>query len=127
MLNTLRNRWEQGYRTNKYPKESIELLPRYRGLPAVKKDAPAELAETCASACPQDAIDAGARVIGMVAIFDYGFDVAQKNFKDSHVELTTLSDYDNLLEQALETNFINTKQLTTLKNWRQDPAEWNAI
>lgn len=71
--------------------------------------------------------DAGARVIGMVAIFDYGFDVAQKNFKDSHVELTTLSDYDNLLEQALETNFINTKQLTTLKNWRQDPAEWNAI
>jgi orotate phosphoribosyltransferase len=71
--------------------------------------------------------DAGARVIGMVAIFNYGFDVAQKNFKDSHVELTTLSDYENLLEQALETNFINTKQLTTLKTWRQDPGEWNAI
>jgi Ni,Fe-hydrogenase III small subunit/ferredoxin-like protein FixX len=65
MLNTLRNRWEQGYRTNKYPKESIELLPRYRGLPKVQKDAPDDLVQKCAAACPQEAIDAGARVIDM--------------------------------------------------------------
>jgi len=70
--------------------------------------------------------DAGARVIGMVAIFDYGFPVAEKNFKESHLELTTLSDYENLIEQALETNFISTKQVTTLKAWREDPGEWNA-
>jgi len=70
--------------------------------------------------------DAGARVIGMVAIFNYGFPVAEKNFKDCHLELTTLSDYENLIEQALETNFISTKQVTTLKAWREDPGEWNA-
>jgi orotate phosphoribosyltransferase len=70
--------------------------------------------------------DAGARVIGMVAIFNYGFPVAEKNFKDCHLELTTLSDYENLIEQALETNFISTKQVTTLKAWRDDPGEWNA-
>ncbi|MDN3644467.1 orotate phosphoribosyltransferase [Lutimonas halocynthiae] len=70
--------------------------------------------------------DAGARVIGMVAIFNYGFPVAEKNFKDCHLDLTTLSDYENLIEQALETNFISTKQVTTLKAWREDPGEWNA-
>jgi orotate phosphoribosyltransferase len=69
--------------------------------------------------------EAGARVIGMVAIFDYGFETAEKNFKELHLELTTLSDYDNLLEQALDTNFIATKQLGALKTWREDPAEWN--
>ena len=69
--------------------------------------------------------EAGARVIGMVAIFDYGFETAEKNFKELHLELTTLSDYDNLLEQALETNFIATKQLGALKDWRENPAEWN--
>ncbi len=70
--------------------------------------------------------DAGARVIGMVAIFNYGFPVAEKNFKEAHIDLTTLSDYENLIEQALETNFISTKQVTTLKAWREDPGEWNA-
>ena len=70
--------------------------------------------------------DAGARVIGMVAIFNYGFPIAEKNFKDCHLDLTTLSDYENLIEQALETNFISTKQVTTLKAWREDPGEWNA-
>jgi len=70
--------------------------------------------------------EAGARVIGMVAIFNYGFPVAEKNFKEAHVDLTTLSDYENLIEQALETNFISTKQVTTLKAWREDPGEWNA-
>ena len=69
--------------------------------------------------------EAGARVIGMVAIFDYGFETAENNFKEFHLELTTLSDYDNLLEQALETNFIATKQLGALKDWRENPAEWN--
>jgi orotate phosphoribosyltransferase len=70
--------------------------------------------------------EAGARVIGMVAIFNYGFPVAEKNFKEAHIDLTTLSDYENLIEQALETNFISTKQVTTLKAWREDPGEWNA-
>jgi len=69
--------------------------------------------------------EAGARIIGMVAIFDYGFETAENNFKEVHLDLTTLSDYDNLLEQALDTNFIATKQLGALKDWRENPAEWN--
>ena len=68
--------------------------------------------------------EAGARVKGMVAIFSYGFDAAQANFQDAHVDLTTLSDYENLLDQALHTNFIDSKQLKTLQTWREDPGNW---
>ena len=68
--------------------------------------------------------EAGARVKGMVAIFSYGFDAAQANFQDARVDLTTLSDYENLLEQALHTNFIDSKQLKTLQTWREDPGNW---
>jgi Ni,Fe-hydrogenase III small subunit len=65
MLNTLKNRFEQGYRTSAYPKTSIELPARYRGLPTVSADAPAALAAECAAACPQGAIDAESRRIDM--------------------------------------------------------------
>jgi len=65
MLNTLRNRFEQGYRTTKYPQEKIELWKRYRGRPQINKDAQNDLARACAEACPQDAIDAKNHLIDM--------------------------------------------------------------
>ncbi len=68
--------------------------------------------------------EADVKVKGMVAIFSYGFEFAQENFDNASIELTTLSDYSNLLEQAVETNYINDKELETLKNWRLNPSEW---
>jgi Ni,Fe-hydrogenase III small subunit/ferredoxin len=65
MLNTLRNRFEQGYRTSKYPNTTIELPEDYRGLPTFAKDAPKELAQQCAAACPQEAIDPKGATIDM--------------------------------------------------------------
>ena len=65
MLNTLKNRFEQGYRTTKYPQEKIELWKRYRGRPQINKDAQSDLALACAAACPQDAIDAQNKLIDM--------------------------------------------------------------
>jgi len=64
-------------------------------------------------------------VKGMVAIFSYGFDFATKNFKDHNVELTTLSDYNHLLEQAIETNYIKQNELKTLENWCKNPDKWS--
>lgn len=64
-------------------------------------------------------------VKGMVAIFSYGFEFAAKNFKDANVELTTLSDYNHLLEQAIETNYIAKNDLKTLENWRINPDKWS--
>jgi Ni,Fe-hydrogenase III small subunit len=65
MIKTLQNRFEQGYRTSRYPKESIQLPERYRGRPQIVPDAPAELAARCAAACPQEAIDAESKRIDM--------------------------------------------------------------
>ena len=67
-----------------------------------------------------------ANIKGMVAIFNYGFAIADDNFKKADVELTTLSNYDNLLEQALDTNYISEDEMEALKGWRKNPSEWSA-
>ena len=68
--------------------------------------------------------NAGCEVIGMAAIFTYGFPVAEKAFKDAGVELRTLSNYNSMLQAALETNYIREQDIDTLAQWRQDPANW---
>ena len=65
-------------------------------------------------------------VKGLVAIFSYGFDIAKQNFKKDNVTLHTLSNYENLLEQALDTKYITSKELETLSQWNANPSEWNA-
>lgn len=67
----------------------------------------------------------GAVVKGMVAIFSYEFDIATENFENSRVNLTTLSNYTHLLEQAMDSKYISDKELATLKKWREDPGNWN--
>jgi len=69
--------------------------------------------------------EAGANVKGMVAIFSYGFEIADTNFENDGVELTTLSDYENLLELANDNHYIAEKELETLKQWRINPSTWN--
>ena len=69
--------------------------------------------------------EAGATVKGMVAIFSYGFEVAAQNFKDQNVNLSTLSNYEILLEQALDSQYISQKELSLLRDWRSNPGEWN--
>ena len=63
-------------------------------------------------------------VKGMVAIFTYGFDVSKKNFETNNVNLFTLSNYESLLEQALDTNFINQSEVDILSKWNSNPSEW---
>jgi len=65
MLNTLKNRFEQGYRTSGYPKEKPVVFERYRGKPIVEQQASQEIMEACAKACPQDAIDIVEKKIDM--------------------------------------------------------------
>ncbi len=65
-------------------------------------------------------------VKGMVAIFSYGFDVANKNFENANMELHTLGNYENLLEQALDTNYITKQQQDILAQWNANPSKWNA-
>ena len=69
----------------------------------------------------------GANVKGMLAIFSYGFAVAATNFSNANVELTTLSDYENLLKLAVNKNYISEKEEIALKQWRLNPADWKAV
>jgi orotate phosphoribosyltransferase len=70
--------------------------------------------------------EAEVHVKGMVAIFSYGFNIAKENFSQANVELHTLSNYENLLDQALDTNYITEKQQDILAQWNANPSEWNA-
>lgn len=65
MLKTLKNRFDQGHRTSKYPDEKIELPPHYRGRPRINGGAPPELVAKCIAACPQKAIDPSGSAIDM--------------------------------------------------------------
>jgi orotate phosphoribosyltransferase len=68
---------------------------------------------------------AGANVKGMFAIFSYGFDVAEENFKNAKVNLNTLSNYEHLLELAVEKQYITENEQKTLQEWRKSPSTWN--
>lgn len=68
--------------------------------------------------------NAGAEVLGMTAIFTYGFNVAVQNFKEAGVALDTLSDYSALLEAAKETGYIKENEYNVLQQWRIAPDTW---
>jgi orotate phosphoribosyltransferase len=68
--------------------------------------------------------EAGFIVLGMVAIFTYGFKIADQNFNNAGVKLITLSNYEALIEEAVKTNYVKASDLESLKVWRNDPANW---
>lgn len=68
---------------------------------------------------------AGIEVLGMVAIFTYGFGIADDNFKEANIELTCLSHYSVMLEKALEMGYIAADAVPSLEEWRKDPSTWN--
>ncbi|ATV53117.1 orotate phosphoribosyltransferase [Prevotella intermedia] len=68
--------------------------------------------------------EAGFEVVGMVASYTYGFPVAEEAFKEANVQLVTLTDYQSVVEKALETGYINKEDVPMLDEWRKDPANW---
>ena len=67
--------------------------------------------------------DAGAQVLGMVAIFTYGFDLAAQRFEEDKVRLDTLSNYSALVDVASETGYISSAAKSLLHEWRENPSE----
>jgi orotate phosphoribosyltransferase len=66
----------------------------------------------------------GAEVLGMIAIFTYGFPVAEQKFKQAKVKLTTLCNYEAILTEALSVNYIGQSDVEALQQWRTNPSEW---
>ena len=67
----------------------------------------------------------GCTVKGMAAIFTYGFEEAEQNFKKAKCNLKTLTDYNTLINTALTKEYITEKDVESLKKWRMNPKEWS--
>ena len=67
---------------------------------------------------------ANANILGMAAIFTYGFDVAAENFKNANIELVTLSNYPTLLKTAVAKSYITQEEVETLSTWSESPSTW---
>lgn len=68
---------------------------------------------------------AGCEVVGMVAAYTYGFAIAEDAFKAADVKLVTLTDYEHVVQKAVETGYIAKEDVVLLNEWRLNPAEWN--
>ncbi|HRH67043.1 MAG TPA: orotate phosphoribosyltransferase, partial [Bacteroidia bacterium] len=68
--------------------------------------------------------EAGCKVKGMISVFTYGFQLAENNFEKENCQNISLCDYETLLEKALESRYISSKDLDTLRKWREQPETW---
>jgi orotate phosphoribosyltransferase len=67
------------------------------------------------------------QVIGMVSIFNYGFELAKTAFDQAGVPLRSLTNYETLIQMALEKKIVSEEQKVVLLNWQKDPANWKAV
>lgn len=71
--------------------------------------------------------ESGCHVVGMMAIFTYGFQAALDNFRTYQCPLYALSDYNHLIDVAVEQDYIKQEDIHSLKSWRENPANWNVL
>lgn len=71
--------------------------------------------------------NAGMEVVGMVSIFTYGFDVADKAFAEAGVKYLSLTNYSTLIQLALEKGIVSKETENLLMDWRRDPANWQGV
>ena len=60
----------------------------------------------------------------MVAVYTHGFPMAEQNFEKAGVKLVTLTDYDQVIEEALRTGYISAENVELLREWRKSPETW---
>jgi orotate phosphoribosyltransferase len=66
-------------------------------------------------------------IVGMVSIFNYGFDIAVKNFDAAGVVLKSLTNYATMIELAIEKGMVSDSDKAALMSWIKDPASWSGI
>ncbi len=70
---------------------------------------------------------AGVEVIGLISIFNYGFDAALQAFKNADIDFESLTNYEALIELAIEKNMVSVETEQLLQSWRHNPAEWVSV
>jgi len=67
----------------------------------------------------------GVEVLGLAAIFTYGFDTAKKNFEQAVCPYHALSNYEALVKVAADKGYIQPEQQIALSNWAANPEAWS--
>lgn len=70
---------------------------------------------------------AGAEVVGVLAIFQYGFAKATTAFAEKKLAFQTLTNYDVLVQEAARIGYVSEDDLNTLRQWRENPEGWGAL
>jgi orotate phosphoribosyltransferase len=70
--------------------------------------------------------EAGCRVIGMLAIFSYGFSIAEEKFRKAGIEMVSLATYHDLVKQGITSGYIDSAHAETLNEWREHPETWGS-
>lgn len=68
----------------------------------------------------------GHEALGVIAVFDYGFEKAKENFRKAGCKYVTLSNYDVLIHEASVANYISQEEQATLASWNKSPEDWYA-
>ena len=71
--------------------------------------------------------EAGVEVLGLAAIFTYGFPEATANFEKEGIATFCLSDYNTLIQEAIKIGRVPDSMLPALEKWREDPASWQGV
>ena len=66
----------------------------------------------------------GFNILGLAAIFSYGFKLADDNFTNANCKYLVLSDYNALIKEAIASSYVAEDHLPALEKWRLDPANW---
>ena len=67
----------------------------------------------------------GYNVLGMLSIFSYNFQFANKKFEDENILINSLSDYNSLVNLIQSEGTLDINEISRLKKWREDPKTWS--
>ena len=67
----------------------------------------------------------GYNVMGMLSIFSYNFQFANKKFEDENISINSLSDYNSLVNLIQSEGTLDRNEISRLKKWREDPKTWS--
>ena len=73
--------------------------------------------------CVKALRDANFDVLGVISIFTYNLEEGFKNFEEANCKYVSIANYDDLIKEAVELDYIKESDLEKLKAWKTDPHD----
>ncbi|MBQ9577552.1 MAG: orotate phosphoribosyltransferase [Muribaculaceae bacterium] len=74
--------------------------------------------------CLNTVREAGGIVLGVVVIYDYRFAPAAKLLRRAKLPIVTLTNFDTMLDVAINEEMISDGDADILRQWHSDPESW---